>query len=68
MIRSTIVVIAFGITALLSPVVLAAPSAATSEPAATQPAATQPITAGRDTPAGAMNVFEHAVEIGDLAP
>ena len=67
MIRSTIVVIAFGITALLSPVVLAAPSAATSEPAATQPAATQPITAGRDTPAGAMNVFEHAVEIGDIA-
>jgi hypothetical protein len=31
------------------------------------PAATQPVLAGRDTPAGAMTVFEHAVQNGDLA-
>jgi hypothetical protein len=33
---------------------------------ATEPATTQPVMSGRDSPAGAMKVFEQAVENGDL--
>ncbi len=45
---------------------LVAPAFAALAPAS-QPASTQPVTAGRETPAGAMMVMEHAIETGDVA-
>ena len=48
-------------------VVLGLVMVARGEGSATQVAATEPVMAGRDTPEGAMNVFEKALESGDVA-
>jgi hypothetical protein len=58
MVRSTLLIITIAASGLSSLSVCAA--------LASQPASTQPVTAGRDTPAGAMMVYEHAIETADF--